>query len=102
MLTPQTSFHMENSEGTAKYWLFAQATDKSTLKVAVLNIFSILGLDQFKISLGELSTYPSPNTKFCPMREFKCQHSVRGGVGQKVSQNLITIRFSACEESRVR
>ena len=96
------SFHEENSAGIGKYWPFSQATDKSTLKVAVLHIFSILGLDQFKISLGELSTYPSPNTTFCPKKEFKCQHSVRGGVGQEVSQNLIMIRFSACKESRVR
>ena len=97
-LIPQTSFHEENSEGIAKYWLFSQVTDKSTLMAAVLHIFSILGLDQFKISLGELSTYPSPNTTFCPKREFNCQHSVRGGVGQEVSQNLIMIRFSSTKK----
>ena len=100
-LIAQTSFHEENSAGITKYWLFSQATDKSTLKVAVLHIFSILGLDQFKISLGALSTYPSPNTTFCPKKEFKCQHLVRGGVGQAVSQNLIMIRFSTCKESSV-
>ena len=100
-LIAQTPFHEENSAGIAKYLLFSQATDKSTLKVAVLHIFSILGLDQFKISLGELSTYPSPNTTFCPNKEFKCQHLVRGGVGQAVSQNLIMIRFSTCQESSV-
>ena len=100
-LIPQTSFHEENSECIAKYWLFSQATDKSTLKAAVLQILTILGLDQFKISLRELSTYPSPNTTFCPKKEFKCQHLVRGGVGQKVSQNLIMIRFSTCKESGV-
>ena len=99
-LIPQT-FHEENSEGIAKYWLFSQATDKSTLKVAFLYIFSILGLNQFKISLEGMSTYPSPNTTFCPKREFNCQHSVRGGVGQAASQNLIMIRFSTCKESSV-
>ena len=94
----QTSFHEQNSAGITKYWLFSQATDKSTLKVAVLHILTILGLDQFKISLGELSTYPSPNTTFCPKKEFKCQHLVRRGVGQAVSQNLIMIRFSTAKK----
>ena len=96
------SFHEENSAGIAKYWLFSQATDKSTLKVAVLHISSILGLDQFKISLGELSTYPSPNTTFCPKKQFKCKHLVRGRVGQAVSQNLIMIRSVAESQTFLR
>ena len=69
-LIPQTSFHEENSEGIAKYWLFSQATDKSTLKAAFLYIFSILGLNQFKISLEGMSTYPSgPLTQHFALRE---------------------------------